>query len=130
LLRVSGVYEWKWGVRFASAYRYQTGQPLYRSIFVTSTLEGVPLNQGPVEILAEPQGAAVQPSVHLLDVRAEKGFSLGRAGRLDVLFDLFNGLNANTATEMASRGGAFGAIVEILPPRVARIGVRYRFGSD
>jgi len=130
ILRVSGLYEWKWGMRFASAYRYQTGQPMYRSILVSATLEGVPLNQGPVEILAEPQGAAVQPPVHLLDVRAEKGFSVGRAGRLDLVFDLFNTFNANTATEVASRGGAFGAILEVLPPRVARIGVRYRFGSD
>jgi hypothetical protein len=111
-------------------YRYQTGQPMYRSILVSATLEGAPLAQGPVEILAEPQGAAIQPSVHLLDVRAEKAFSLGNAGRLDLLFDLFNSLNANTATEIASRRGAFGAILEVLPPRVARIGVRYRFGSN
>jgi hypothetical protein len=130
ILRLSGFYEWKWGMRFASAYRYQTGQPLYRSILVSATLEGVPLNQGPVEILAERQGAAVQPAVHLLDVRAEKAFSLGRAGSLDLIFDLFNSLNANTATEIASRRGAFGAILEVLPPRVARIGLRYRFGSD
>ena len=130
ILRLSGFYEWKWGLRFASAYRYQTGQPMYRSILVSSTLEGVPLAQGPVEILAEPQGAAVQPSLHLLDVRAEKGFSLGGAGKLDLVFDLFNSINANTATEVASRRGAFGAIFEVLPPRVARIGVRYRFGSN
>jgi hypothetical protein len=101
---------------------------MYRSILVSATLEGVPLNQGPVEILAEPQGAAIQPSVHLLDLRAEKTFLLGNAGRLDLLFDVFNSLNANTATEIASRRGAFGAIFEVLPPRVARIGVRYRFG--
>jgi hypothetical protein len=130
ILRLSGFYEWKWGMRFASAYRYQTGQPMYRSILVSATLEGVPLAQGPVEILAEPQGAAIQPSVHLLDVRAEKGFSLGNAGKLDLVFDLFNSFNANTATEVSSRRGAFGAILEVLPPRVARIGVRYRFGSN
>jgi hypothetical protein len=130
IFRVSGFYEWKWGLRFASAYRYQTGQPLYRSILVSATLEGIPLSQGPVEILAEPQGAAIQPSIHLLDVRAEKELSLGPAGRLDLLFDVFNSLNANTATEIASRRGAFGAILEVLPPRVARIGVRYRFGAN
>jgi len=130
ILRLSGFYEWKWGMRFASAYRYQTGQPMYRSILVSTTLEGVRLVQGPVEILAEPQGAAIQPAVHLLDVRAEKGFSLGNAGRLDLVLDLFNSFNANTATEIASRRGAFGAILEVLPPRVARIGVRYRFGSN
>jgi hypothetical protein len=45
------------------------------------------------------------------------------------MLDVFNSLNANTATEMASRRGAFGAIFQVLPPRVARIGVRYRFGS-
>jgi hypothetical protein len=130
VLRVSGSYEWKWGVRFASTYRYQTGKPLYRSILVNTTFEGVPLAQGPVEILAESQGAAVQPSVHLLDVRAERAFSLGNAGRIDLVFDLFNSLNANTAAEVAARRGAFGAILEILPPRVARIGLRYRFGGS
>jgi hypothetical protein len=130
ILRISGAWEWMWGIGFASAYRYQTGQPLYRSILVSSTLEGVPLEQGPVEVLAEPQGAAVQPSVHLLDVRVEKGFSLGNAGKLDLLFDLFNSFNANTATSISSRRGAFGAVLEVLPPRVARIGVRYRFGAD
>jgi hypothetical protein len=130
ILRVSGVCEWKWGLRFASTYRYQTGQPLYRSILVSATLEGIPLAQGPVEVLAEPQGAAVQPSVHLLDLRAEKGFSLGKAGSVDLVLDLFNSFNANTATSISSRRGAFGAILEILPPRVARIGVRYRFGPN
>jgi hypothetical protein len=129
ILRASGFYRWKWGLRFAGAYRYQIGQPLYRSILVGATAEGVPLAQGPVEILAEPSGAAVQPSVQLLDLRAEKSFSLGGAGRLDLMLDVFNSLNANTATEIASRRGAFGAILQVLPPRVARIGVRYRFGS-
>ncbi len=129
VFRLSGFYEWKWGMRFASTYRYQTGRPLYRSILVSTTLEPVPLAQGPIEVLAEPQGAAVQPSVHLLDVRAKKEFSLGRAGTLDLLFDLFNSFNENTATEISSRRGAFGAVLEILPPRVARIGIRYRFGS-
>ncbi len=129
VLRVTAFYDWKWGVRFASAYRYQTGQPLYRSVLVSATVEGVPLAQGPVEILAEPQGAAIQPSVHLLDLRVEKSFLLGNAGRLDLLFDVFNSLNANTATEISSRRGAFGAVFEVLPPRVARIGVRYRFGA-
>ncbi len=129
VLRVTAFYDWKWGVRFASSYRYQTGEPLYRSILVSATIEGVPLAQGPVEILAEPQGAAIQPSVHLLDLRAEKSFALGSAGTLDLLFDVFNSLNANTATEISSRRGAFGAVFEVLPPRVARIGVRYRFRS-
>ncbi len=129
VLRVTGFYQWKWGVRFASAYRYETGQPLYRSILVSSTVDGALLAQGPIEILAEPQGAAVQPPVHLLDLRAEKSFSVGNRGKLDLMFDVFNSLNANTATEIASRRGAFGAIFEVMPPRVARIGVRYRFGS-
>jgi hypothetical protein len=127
ILRVSGSYHWRFGIGFAAAYRYQIGQPLYRSIQVGQTIEGVPLNQGPVEILAEPQGAVVQPALHVLDLRAEKDFGLGRYGRLGVLFDLFNAFNANTATEVSSRRGAFGAILDILPPRVARVGVRYRF---
>jgi hypothetical protein len=127
ILRVSGSYDWRFGLRFAGAYRYQLGQPLYRSIQVRQTADGVPLNQGPIEMLAEPQGAALQPDLHLLDLRAEKGFELDRYGRMDLVLDLFNAFNANTATEVSSRMGSFGAILRILPPRVARIGVRYRF---
>lgn len=129
VFRISGSYDWKWGLLFSGSYRYQTGQPRYRSILVDRTASGVLLNQGVVEILAEPEGAIVQPAIHLLDLRAAKSFGLGDYGEIDVVFDVFNALNANTPTEIASRAGAFGAILTILPPRVARVGVRYRFGS-
>lgn len=127
IFRLASSFDWKWGLSFAGTFRYQVGQPLYRSILVGATTAGVPLNQGPIEILAESQGSIVQPDLHILDLRAAKVFRFGKYGDVDLVFDLFNTLNAATATEISSRDGAFGAILAILPPRVARIGIRYRF---
>lgn len=127
VLRIAGSYDYRFGLRFAGALRSSIGQPLYRSIQVIETTTGALLNQGPIEIVAEPQGAIIQPSVHILDVRAEKNFDFGTQGQLGLMFDVFNVFNANTATEISARRGAFGTIVKILPPRVARIGLRYRF---
>lgn len=129
IFRLASSFEWKWGLRFAGTYRYQVGQPLYRSIVVGATSSGALLNQGSIEILAESQGSLLQPDLNLVDLRAEKALRFGKYGELDLVFDLFNALNAATPTAMSSRGGAFGAILAILPPRIARIGVRYRFGS-
>jgi Carboxypeptidase regulatory-like domain len=129
MFRLASSFAWKWGLSFAGTYRYQVGQPLYRSILVSKTNSGVPLNQGPVEILAESQGSALAPDLHLVDLRATKTFRFGGRGDLDLVLDLFNALNASTATEMSSRQGAFGAVLAILPARVARIGIRYRFGA-
>ena len=43
-------------------------------------------------------------------------------------FDLYNALNANSATTVSfASGPTFGAISAILPPRVARFGAMYSF---
>jgi len=127
VFRLSGSYQAFRGLTFAAAARAQSGQPRYRSILISETLDGIPLNQGVIEVIADPPGSARVPALWIGDVRVEKDFQLGRFGRLAAVFDVFNLFNANRATEVGNRRGLYGAIFEILPPRVARIGIRYSF---
>ena len=75
-------------------------------------------------------------TVKQLDVRAEKRFKLTGRVNLNVLFDVFNLLNANTELNIRGTTGlitisesgavipAFGTPTTILPPRIARISGR------
>jgi hypothetical protein len=127
LFRLSGSYSDFYGFTLGGSFRAQRGQPLYRSISITAGIDGTPLNQGAIEVLADPQGFSRHPRVLLLDIRVERELSLGKIGRLAIIGDIFNMANANTVTEIAQRGRLFGVINTILPSRALRIGFRYRF---
>jgi hypothetical protein len=127
VFRASGSYNDFFGFKLGGSFRAQRGQPLYRSIIITSDIDGAPLNQGLIEVIADPQGFMRHPRVLLVDVRVEREFFLGKFGRLGVVGDIFNMTNANTATGIGQRGRLFGVIENILAPRVIRIGLRYRF---
>ena len=71
------------------------------------------------------------PSVTSLDARAEKNFVFGTA-KLALDFDVFNLLNEGTILGKqydARLTGAtgFGSTLEIMNPRIARVGVRFTF---
>ena len=126
VLRVSTSYDLPFGLRVAALYRGQSGQPLYRTTQVSRAIDGTGLNQGPVEVIARSQGFFRQPAVHLLDARLERAFEF-RPGRLSLYLDVFNAFNRNTEIETAQRLSTFGATLKILPPRVARLGIRFAF---
>jgi hypothetical protein len=71
------------------------------------------------------------PTVTLLDGRLEKKFIFGGA-KVAVDFDVFNLLNAGTVlgkqydARLTGPTG-FGQTLEIMNPRIARIGVRFLF---
>jgi outer membrane receptor protein involved in Fe transport len=101
--------------------RYFTGQPVLKQL----TLRG--LNQGTVSILAEPRGATRLDNVTLWDVRASKVFRFG-AQELEATLDVFNLLNQAAATVINTNvGSLFGQPIAILPPRVARLGLVFKF---
>ena len=68
------------------------------------------------------------PSRWLLDVRLSRSFSIG-SGKLTADVDVFNLLNDATALQVARdiELAAFNRTREIVRPRIARIGLRYRF---
>ena len=127
IARISGSYRLPWGFAVAGSFRAHSGWPNYRSVIFTETLDGRPLPQGSTEVVVEPPGAARSPAVPLLDLRLDHRLELPGRTELSTFFDVFNALNGNHVVGEGSRDDSFGAVVGILPPRVARVGLRLRF---
>ena len=125
--RVSGSYRLPWGFAAAASARAHSGWPNYRSVIFTETLDGRPLPQGSTEVIVEPPGAARSPIVPLLDLRLDHRLTLVGTAEVSTYLDVFNALNLNSVVGEGSRDDSFGAVVGILPPRVARLGLRLRF---
>ncbi|HYN08966.1 MAG TPA: TonB-dependent receptor [Vicinamibacterales bacterium] len=119
--RVYGTYEGPWGLRITPFLRHQSGQPYGRTWQVgTSTL-----NLGALRVLAEPIGTRRMDHVTLFDLRVEKAFSLGPLRRVAAFADVFNLLNANPEQNVNWLSGLrFQQPLAIVPPRIARLGVK------
>ena len=127
IARLSGSYRLPWGFAVAGSFRAHSGWPNYRSVIFTRTLEGKPLPQGSTEVIVEAPGAVRSPAVPLLDFRLDHRLELPGDAEFSTYLDVFNALNLNNVVGEGSRDDSFGAVVGILPPRVARVGVRLRF---
>jgi hypothetical protein len=85
------------------------------------------LNQGTVSVLAQPVGTVRLDNVTLWDLRGSKIFTVGRY-RMEATIDLFNLLNQSSRTVInANVGPLFGQPIAILPPRIARLGLKFTF---
>lgn len=119
--KVIGSYLLPWDIESSSNLRYFTGQPVVSLI----TVRG--LNQGTVSVLSEPRGETRLDNVTLWDIRFAKGFNFD-GSRLEAMVDVFNLLNDSARTVINTNvGPQFGRPIAILPPRVARLGIRYTF---
>jgi hypothetical protein len=120
--KILGRYEFGAGFAAGLSYKLQSGYNWARSISVA--LPGA----GSETIPAEPVEANRSPNVGILDFRAEKSLALGKAGRVAVLFDVFNLTNANVVTNARITSGTrFKEVISVLDPRVFRLGARYTF---
>lgn len=74
----------------------------------------------------EPIGTRRQDAVNVVDFRVEKQVRFATKARLGLFFDLFNATNANTAINLNWRSGAaFEKATTVLPPRIAKFGVKF-----
>ena len=122
IVKLGGTYVFKWGINVSGNYRYYTGKPLTRTVFVET------LNQGPVSVPAEPNGTYRYPSVSLIDLRVSKTFALGRGTNLEAMFNLFNLTNASTVINQQTQlGPYYGRPIQVLTPIVTGVGFRYSF---
>jgi hypothetical protein len=120
--KLVGTYVFPRDINFSTNLRYFTGQPVLRQL----QLRG--LTQGSVTILAEPRGQTRLDNVTLWDLRISKAFRLNRGQRLEAALDVFNLLNQAAATIINQNvGSTFGRPIQILPPRVARLGLTFTF---
>jgi hypothetical protein len=123
-----GLYQVIWGVSIGASLITRQGyaEPFFQSNVAT----GDPLGRKTV-LLVNQVDAFRLPAATTLDGRIEKRFTFGSA-HLALDFDLFNVFNADTVLSRqydARLTGAtgFGSTLEIMNPRVARLGVRFVF---
>ena len=113
-----GTYAAPWGLRISPLLRHQSGQPFGRTVVAR-------LNYAPnLTILAEPFGTRRMDNVTLLDVRVEKRFPLVVRIHAAGLVDVFNLFNANPDDSTSWSSGAFLRPLDIVAPRIVRIGAK------
>jgi outer membrane receptor protein involved in Fe transport len=110
-----------WRINVSPMLRYQQGFPFGRT-FQSS------LSYGSVRFLAEPFGTRRQDDIIISDLRVEKEVVLGGGRDVSMFFDIYNLFNSNPAQNLQwSSGTAFDRPLSVVPPRLARIGVKVNF---
>jgi hypothetical protein len=117
--KLHGTWEAPWSIKVTPILRHQSGQPYGRTFQFG-------FNYGTQSVLAEPLGTRRQDNVTLLDVRLEKVIRLPRSATVAGFLDIFNMTNANPEQNITwSSGTSFLRPSNIVPPRLARFGVKF-----
>ena len=120
--KAHATYEAPWGIRLTPVLLHQSGQPFGR----TFTTDRSQIRYATVTVLAEPVGTRRMDNITLVDLRVEKSFRLSGERRIAGILDIVNCFNANPAQNVIwSSGPSFLRPVSILPPRNARVGVKF-----
>jgi hypothetical protein len=132
MFRLSGTFDVPHtGVLLGANFQYFSGKPWAATALVN-------LPQGDTRIFLEPRGTRRMSSQSLLDLRVSRPFSLGRAGRVDVIFDVLNLLNDTAEEAMATDNifsqtpfvsqSTFAKPTVFVDPRRAMISARLNLG--
>jgi len=123
---VTGLYQAPWGINVAANMMNRQGyaMPYNRTRVPT----GDPLGTNKTLLLVSDVTDFRLPAVTSLDVRLGKEFNVGRT-RTSIDLDLFNALNAGTVLgrQYDLRLTAADTVLEIMNPRILRLGVRFSF---
>jgi Carboxypeptidase regulatory-like domain len=128
-LRLSGTWDAPYGLKWGSTYDAQSGAPFTRSAQMTNALGST------VTVVVEGL-AGYYDWVKLWDNRVSKVFKVGDRQSVEAMFDLYNSFNSNTVLSQTNTNGAnylkptqgsgF-ASSPILPPRIFKLGMRWKF---
>jgi hypothetical protein len=128
---VSGTYRLPGDVMLSGFLQSKSGLKGQRTyIFRQADPDGGPAiaQNGNTTIRLEPYGSQQLSAQNILNLRGSKQISFGRDRRFDIDFDVFNVLNAATPTSANFQSGpSFGYVTNVIPARIARLGVRFRF---
>jgi len=119
--KMSATYRAPGDIRVAFSARYQDGQPFSRVVVVPD------LSTGPEMVHAYRTGRTRYTYTLTLDVRIEKGFSIGGT-RSAVRLDIFNATrHRNEVEEDVLTTPLFRQSTAVQPPRTLRVGFRIDF---
>jgi len=128
---VSGSYRLPGDVTLSGFLQSKSGVKGQRTyIFRQADPDGGPAiaQNGNTTIRLEPYGSQNLSALNILNLRGSKQLSIGGERRFDIDFDVFNVLNAATPTSANFQAGpSFGYVTNVIPARIARLGVRFRF---
>ena len=123
---VTGLYQAPWGLNFGMNLVNRQGfsTPYHRTQVATAD----PLSARKNVLVLTDVGDARLPAVTSLDARVGKEFAFNRV-RFNVDLDVFNVLNASTVLgrQYDLRATTADDVLEIMNPRVLRLGVRFNF---
>jgi hypothetical protein len=124
--KLMGSYMFPFRLSVSGFYQYLAGSPFTRTINAVSSL-GRNLGQGNVVIHAGERNADSYANVQLVDLRFNYDLPVSRSN-ISLALDIFNATNANTVTRVNSlSGSSFNRVIEFVPPRVVRAGIKVRF---
>ena len=122
----NGFYQGPWGVNFGGSLLVRQG---FAEVFYAGNVATDDAVHPKKNVLVDTNIGDIRlPTVHQLDLRAEKAFVFGRThAAFDV--DVFNALNSGTilGRQYDVQSSNFNAISEIMNPRIVRFGVRFTF---
>jgi hypothetical protein len=125
-LTANGLYQFPWGIDVGAnlVMRQGYGEPFFRSR--VNTGDALVANKN--LLIAGSADAFRLDTVSTFDVRAEKMFKFGRTN-FAFDFDVFNLFNSATVLgkQYDARSTAYNSTLEIMNPRIARLGVRFFF---
>ena len=128
--KLSGTYEAPFGIRLSplrpSPGRRELRAPVLGRRRACATAAGA-IFSGTINV--EPVNSRRHDNITVLDLRADRGFTLARQhARPRASLDLFNITNSNAAeTRTITTGTAFLRPTAVLAPRTARVGARLSF---
>jgi hypothetical protein len=133
--KASGSYLFRWGVLVGFSYNGMKGEAYGRFFTVTQeflTLANphrtTPLVQGNMSIVVEKPGTYYLPSIHLVNLRAQKEVVIKGSLKLHLMFNVFNFTDAKTATGVVQATGLeFKRPTNLIAGTVVRFSSRFTF---
>jgi hypothetical protein len=124
-LRMSGLYQMRWGVSVSATAQHFTGFPENTTVLVGGNT--VKLTQVSQAVVVEPRGTTRPPPVNSLDVSLRKTWKFGRMAAEPVL-DLYNLMNAaSLLSRVTQLGPTYLTPVTIQRGRLIKLGVNVNF---
>jgi outer membrane receptor for Fe3+-dicitrate len=123
-LKVNGTYTFPWDISLSAIAEYVSGMPWTPLVY----LESDDLNQGYVEIMAEPRGSRRLDSIFKIDTRLEKTFSWDKY-KAQFILDIYNIFNSGTYNAIHNWLDlpSFGTYRSVVQGRRYQFGIRLSF---